>query len=169
MTDHHFLIPHDVLQSFLVHNLAQPAWVIINFFTRLIKELLNSYQKEFFLFMRGSSHIRSVLIGVEYRNFRRTLDVYFFQQLHLENKGKKRLIILSLLHIHIFSIRIFNALIHRISIISFRIRHQIILLHICKKWTTFPINDSMSRLVVLNDFQLQNSHIWKGKLFIDNF
>ena len=26
--------------------------------------------------MRGSSHIRSVLIGVEYRNFRRTLDVY---------------------------------------------------------------------------------------------
>ena len=26
--------------------------------------------------MSGSSHIRSVLIGVEYRNCRRTLDVY---------------------------------------------------------------------------------------------
>ena len=26
--------------------------------------------------MSGSSHIQSVLIGVEYRNFRRTLDVY---------------------------------------------------------------------------------------------
>ena len=26
--------------------------------------------------MPGSSHIRSVLIGVEYRNRRRTLDVY---------------------------------------------------------------------------------------------
>ena len=26
--------------------------------------------------MRGSSHIQSVLIGVEYRNCRRTLDVY---------------------------------------------------------------------------------------------
>ena len=26
--------------------------------------------------MRGSSHIQSVLIGVEYRNSRRTLDVY---------------------------------------------------------------------------------------------
>ena len=29
-----------------------------------------------FLFMSGSSHIQSVLIGVEYRNCRRTLDVY---------------------------------------------------------------------------------------------
>jgi hypothetical protein len=27
--------------------------------------------------MLGSSHIQSVLIGVEYRNFRRNLDVYF--------------------------------------------------------------------------------------------
>ena len=27
--------------------------------------------------MRGSSHIRSVLIGVKYRNCGRTLDVYF--------------------------------------------------------------------------------------------
>ena len=26
--------------------------------------------------MRGSSHIRTVLIGEEYRNFRRALDVY---------------------------------------------------------------------------------------------
>ena len=26
--------------------------------------------------MRGLSHIRTVLIGEEYRNFRRTLDVY---------------------------------------------------------------------------------------------
>ena len=26
--------------------------------------------------MRGSSHIQSVLIGVEYRNSRRTLDVF---------------------------------------------------------------------------------------------
>ena len=26
--------------------------------------------------MSGSSHLRSVLIGVKYRNFRRTLDVY---------------------------------------------------------------------------------------------
>ena len=35
-----------------------------------------------FCLMCGSSHIRSVLIGVEYRNFRQTLDVYlllFFQ------------------------------------------------------------------------------------------
>ena len=27
-------------------------------------------------FMSGSSHIRSILIGVEYQNCRRTLDVY---------------------------------------------------------------------------------------------
>ena len=26
--------------------------------------------------MSGSSHIRSALIGIEYRNYRRTLDVY---------------------------------------------------------------------------------------------
>ena len=28
--------------------------------------------------MSGSSHIQSVLIGVEYRNCRRTLDIYLF-------------------------------------------------------------------------------------------
>ena len=31
-----------------------------------------------FLFMSGSSHIQSILIGVEYRNSHRTLDVYLF-------------------------------------------------------------------------------------------
>ena len=31
---------------------------------------------ESFSLLRGSSHIRSVLIGIEYRNCRRTLDVY---------------------------------------------------------------------------------------------
>ena len=31
---------------------------------------------EIHFFMSGSSHIQSVLIGVKYRNWRRTLDVY---------------------------------------------------------------------------------------------
>jgi hypothetical protein len=31
---------------------------------------------ESFSLLRGSSHIRSVLIGIEYRNCRQTLDVY---------------------------------------------------------------------------------------------
>ena len=39
--------------------------------------------------MSGSSHIRSVLIGVEYRNFCRTLDVYLlFAILHGQTKSK---------------------------------------------------------------------------------
>ena len=33
--------------------------------------------------MSGSSHIQSVLIGVEYRNCRRTLDVYLIFAIHL--------------------------------------------------------------------------------------
>ena len=32
---------------------------------------------ESFSLSRGSSHIQSVLIGIKYRNFRRTLDVYY--------------------------------------------------------------------------------------------
>ena len=40
--------------------------------------------------MRGSSHIRSVLIAVEYRNFRRTLDVYLLCQSALSSIGKLR-------------------------------------------------------------------------------
>ena len=38
------------------------------------KDLSGTKKKS--LFMSGSSHIRSVLIGVEYRNYRLTLDVY---------------------------------------------------------------------------------------------
>ena len=40
--------------------------------------------------MRGSSHIQSVLIGVEYRNFRRTLYVYLLFQSALSCIDKLR-------------------------------------------------------------------------------
>ena len=34
--------------------------------------------------MRGSSHIRSILIGVKYRNCRRTLDVYLLADTYFD-------------------------------------------------------------------------------------
>ena len=34
--------------------------------------------------MSGSSHIRSVLIGVEYRNYRQTLNVYLLLAIWME-------------------------------------------------------------------------------------
>ena len=43
------------------------------------KKIFNFNPKKIFqehTFMSGSSHIQSVLIGVEYRNCRRTLDIY---------------------------------------------------------------------------------------------
>jgi hypothetical protein len=36
------------------------------------------------LLLRGSSHIRSVLIGVKYRNCCRSLDVYLFFTIYLD-------------------------------------------------------------------------------------
>ena len=40
----------------------------------------------------GSSHIRSVLIGVEYRNCHRTLDIYLLFAILLKSKLNYRLV-----------------------------------------------------------------------------
>ena len=54
-----------------------PAWKIQNYlvFQKLVTLVAKGKNKYIYL-MSGSSHIRSVLIVVEYRNCRRTLDVY---------------------------------------------------------------------------------------------
>ena len=58
--------------------------------------------------MRGSSHIRSVEISVEPRNFRQTLDVYlllFFQLIILIQSDYQRVYFLNKIHFNFFDLK----------------------------------------------------------------